>query len=279
MPEIPVDSTDWQNLWDATVALWFDPTHPEIRRVLADEIQGQVLYGLIDRFGAEHFKLDNEAVRLLHQATLIDPSNETPPQLPVLDAFIAGDILLTTLRLAIHMPEKASIENALRIVAAREKKAGRPSSRASLMKIWAKNKSVSHLAAANALSIPMLRALARAVQSISKMQQIKIPDKPNAVSKTLMRRWARGLEKQARHVERAVNKRLPKLFANAERLRQLGQKHFSATQKKSGKSLLEPNETWTVPKKFNLPRVRINFSRLTKDERALLEKRKESNSS
>jgi len=272
MPTIPVDDFEWESLWDSTVALWMLPSDPAFRKELTDEIQGQVLFGLVDRFGAEHFKLDNEAVRLLHNAMPIKPSDAKDFQIPVLPAFIAGDILLTTLRLAVHMPDRASIENAIKIVAIREKKAKRPSSRASLMKVWKANKSVSHLSAAIVFSLPSLRALARALKAVAKMQKISVPGKPSPVSKPLMRRWIRQFKRQAHHLERAAHKHVPKFFANAERLRQLGETHYSATRRKVGISLLDPAEVWTVPPEFKLPRVRINFPRLSKEERAVLER-------
>jgi len=272
MPVIPVDDFEWESLWASTAALWMVPSDPDFRKELTDEIQGQMLFGLVDRFGAEHFKLDNEAVRLLHNATPISPSDAKDLKAPVLPAFVAGDILLTTLRLAIHMPDKASLENAIKIVAVREKNAKRPASRASLMKVWKSNKCVSHLAAAMAFSLPSLRALARALQTVAKMQKVVVPEKPNLVSRPLMRRWVRQFKRQAQHLQRTAHRHVPKLFANAERLRQLGEKHFSATRKKVGVSLLDPAEGWTVPHQFKLPRVRINFPRLTKEERAVLEK-------
>jgi hypothetical protein len=269
MPVIPVEGSDWDALIAAAWPLFFAPNNATDRRELSDAVEGSILLGMVELLGPEHFKLDLEALTLLRKGT---PRSEMRPFKPAelfTPAFIAGDLLLTTLRLAIHQSDLASLENAIKIVGLREKQAGRPASRASLLQIWGEHRPVSHLCAAFPFAVPAFKAMARALITIEKLKQVVI-ETPGKADKKTVHRWIRVMKQRAQIAQRSSNRNFPKVFAMAERLRGLGQKHYSRSQKKP---LLDEAEMWTVPSGFQLPHVRLRLPPITAIEYDALKSR------
>jgi len=267
MPVIPLENTTWDDLFTAMTFLWLEPSTTSFHKPALEAAEGKILLALMQRFGTHHFKVDDHAIDLIAKGAEIGDVKHADQQLEA-GAFIAADLLLTTLRLSIYAPEKASLENSIKIVSAREKASGRACSRASLLKTWRRFKCVSHLAAAVPLSLPTFRAMQRAVKTIVQIKKISVPQERAKITRQHVRRYAKELDKRLSMAQRTMRRQVPQFFAKAERLRFLGERHRSFSQKE--KSLLNQDEMWTVPPGLPLPHVRLNLPRLSLAERSLL---------
>lgn len=143
---------------------------------------------------------------------------------------MAGEILLFTLCLAVHAPYLASVNKAVKLVSRRNENRGWPKQRSQIMSNWSEFKPVAHLWAAYVY------------QDRDYLEFAPIFD-PDEVAKFVLL---------------------------AEQLRLDGERHFAHGQKKRAKPLLEPDLMFRILSRSEVVGVKIDYSRPTDDEMAIL---------
>lgn len=152
MPVIPIKSNDWSELAFAVSRLCIDPKSFERSASLHDELEGNVVAGIVKHFGLDNVQPRRREFDLVHRAV--------PNQLPTVeanrteirDAYIAGQILKTALRLAHYEPKVGSIGKAQLIVMRGLKPGPHPLKISAIKTLWRRYRSVSHFPAAQFLA-------------------------------------------------------------------------------------------------------------------------------
>jgi len=276
MPDIPARPGDWDDLQLKMLRLWLCPGSLDGTASLEREFEGHMLYRLMAVFGDDWPALSHDDGKLLFETD--------PHQIKALKDWkkkadhgaVAGELLLTVLRIAHADSLPASVEKAWPLVSEKLKAFSHPHSRPTIMANWSKYKSVSHFHAATRAQPARLWAMRRKLLELSnwskRIGKISKQLKPN---KKALRQLLRKGERLGVELERTFNEQVPALMAVAERIRELGQSYFAPSQKAISKPTLDPQKMWTISRKdFDLPAIKLKLAPLTKAERAILRKRK-----
>lgn len=269
MPVIRAKPGKWARVFEQLFYLWINPKNARVPRHFRDDIAGHSLIALRRKFGDEKVKFTKKDVESIYRA---DPAGIRLPESSQMMAqgLTAGAILYCVFRLAIHDESRASVENAIRLVSIYQARNGQPQSRAALMAAWAKYKPLSHFFATFfvdpkiAKSIRLLLGI-----DVSKRAMAQVTDKIPFNAKN-MGAMIRDPKKFVANIEKLASEILPRYFAIAERLRELGEKHYAPGQRIRKRPLLDSKIMWKLPRGFKFPPVKIAFKRLSKPERTAL---------
>jgi hypothetical protein len=268
VPVIPAKPGDWIDLYSLTSRLGLYPGEGGDESQIEKDIAGNILNRQIDLSKPGSVRLSVQSAKTLYGASPkpnlfkeIAPRAEKSKN--------AGAILLNTLRLAVYWEEKASVENAIKLLAADLEIRKRPNSRSTLMAQWKEYKNVSHFTAAMLLA--EANTLATGVNVAATLHShlavesaAPVPAKPRKLSNFFARiKW---IGRIYRSIARFFSANLPEYFSIAEELRKLGEQHKSHGQAAQGLSTLDPEHTWKVPDGFILPPAKVQFPKLTNAE-------------
>ncbi len=275
MPVIPVNTSDWDELVFNTARLCINSESLAATETLASTLKGVWTGIVFQSLGFANMALTDEDVMLMVQAQRNSPVTVNPQD--IRGFMLAGLILAKALRLAVHIEERASVKKAINLLIEDLAQTSQPLKAAmlwKLWKLWKKYQPVSHFAAAWTFAMPLfssaLQALAANDESNSDEE---IPPKEKFTEEQKAAFLAE-FENDAKPFTDLQESAIPKFFAIAEELRKLGHRHYSHGQKIQKHSLLDRQKTWTVPKSFKLPDIKLNLGPpLSNAEINIIEKR------
>lgn len=265
MPDLPVKPGDWVGLLTAISRLGMAPESNATESQIEVDLAGHILNRQIEQSNRDTIKLPAPALQTLYQAR---PKVNLIKEMmgPAEQSKNAGMILLHLLRLAVHWEEKASLENATKLLAADVKARGRPSSRATLKEHWRRYKNMSHFTAAMLLREMHATQLGVWPPKFPSEHSESEDAAPKRTRKAPLLARLRLLYRGFRGLVGFLNKELPYLFSEAEELRKYGERHRAHGQAAQEKTTLDPAETWKVPAGFQLVPVKIDFPKLSPAE-------------
>jgi len=256
MPIIDVPANDWEALTLAMARLCIDPTSLAATEHVDRKIKGDGYLTAFKILGSANMELSDEEILLMAESQAIPAP--TPSDKQSREFVFAGFILMKALRLAYYIDEQASLRKAIDLVAADLKNTPAEAKSSTLWAAWSKFQSVSHFSAAWFFVMPLFHTALMAMATAEDNGGDAIPPQ-NKFAETEKAALREKIEREARPVSSLEQDAFPKLFAIAEELRLLGQRHRSHGQKAQEKSLLDPKTMWSVPKAFDLPPIKINL--------------------
>ena len=273
MPVVRAKAGAWGSLFGALFPLWIDPERKKKWQLTAGDIEGHAIYAVKKKF-PDKVALTEKDLKKIHGTS---PTGTRLPgnfQSNIGQGMIAGAILFSVLRIANFQERDASIEKALRIVSHWCKEQGLASGRASLLHAWGRYRDLSPYFAAIFLEprvffiIPQMIGL-----SVSKRAVASSPDNELPLTAKTMEPMLNDLPRFVEGMQKLATEVIPRYFAVANRLRELGELHCAPGQRVRERPLLDKKTTWKIPRGFKLPHVKITFKRLTKAERIALSSR------
>lgn len=276
MPVIPVASDDWSELAFAVARLCIDPKSFETSAALKDELEGNSIAAVVKVFGVQNVELEQRDFELVHKADPRVLPTVANYQTDIRDAYIAGLVLKTAIRLAYHVPKKASVAQAMKIVSHGLAKGPHPLGKSSMNALWGRFKPVSHLTGAFWFAPKNLLPAARVIDDANEVRRSHpIETVSVKLGKREKRKIVEVVEPALAEISEIFAKSLARHYAVAEKMRQYAENFYAPGQKVRGLSLLDPLTMWTVPPQFKLPRVKLDFGPpLTALELSILSKNK-----
>jgi len=260
MPIIPVTSSDWNDMALVVARLFLNPSDLEATSAIDREMRAKAIGVVVEMFGSENIPLTTDEV-----LSLRDAHPDTPPVISanltnLRDAFIAGQILVKALRLAKHLPARASVANAIKIVSYGFRKGPHRLGRSAMLSIWGRFKRVSHLSGAFFASGKTLRPMTTLIQILNNLPETEVVRPERKYTPKEKKALASFYEVFIfKPFEDALIQSYPHLFAAAEALRAHGENHYAHGQKIRGLPLLDPAIMWAVPNTFKLPKAVIDY--------------------
>jgi hypothetical protein len=275
MPTLRARPNNWFDAYEAMFCLWLNPRKPLFPKKMLADLEAHFLVAAQNTIGMEKVAIGPKEITKLYKA---NPDGVRLPDTmaDMFDGIVAGMILYCVLRLAVHDQKRASVENAVKLVAFHQRKAGHPSSRASLMRAWGKCKNLSPYFAAVVYDPKAFKAIYSQMGLIIGTRALDQKQGLLRLKAQQLTKWMRDLQKLRADMKIVANEKIPAFFAIAERLRGLGEIHYAPGQKVRKKPLLDSKETWKLPRTFKTPNANIKLKRLTKAERAALTSQSES---
>lgn len=264
MPEIPVQGDSWTDLLMVVIRLCLNPSSLEATSDIESGFEAFALHGLLRHFAGETFTMTQANLELLGKGRpdRVPLGNEAEDLAYGLTT--AGHVLTYTLRLKQYLPVLASAESAFKIVSARYVSEKRPASLTSIKTAWRTYRPVAQFVAA----LPFIW------ETLQKMQGVypDFPGLPTGATTELILGddYMLKLKGRLAQIERnyAAGQRVwAEYFGYAEALRKRGIAHFAPNQERKGRPLLDPGTAWSVPARFAVAAVSLDFPDLDPAER------------
>jgi len=281
MRVIPAKANDWGELATLTARLCIDPNSLETTSALDDELYGHVIGNVVNAIGIANAPLDQREFDLVRRSSPSGIAMVNDNTTKIRDAFLAGRVLVKAMRIAHHLPKKASVAQAMKIVVYELSKGPDRLGIKSVKPAWARYKSVSHLTGAIVIAakdlIPFVTAFCE-IQEVAK-RGFKTPTQK--FTEQERKESLEAFNEIADPLLELGATAMARYFAHAERLRGYGEAFFAPGRSahkgrsKHNLPLLDPAVMWTVPKTFSLPEVEVDFGPpLTDLELSILGKNK-----